>query len=232
MTNLKFLKDADTELKAMLKAAVHFGHNKKKWNPKMKHNIFTSRKGIHIIDLHKTLVKLDAALDYLHSLAKQNKTILLVSTKQQANPIVTKVAEDANLPYVTYKWIPGLMTNFGTVGQRIKKLKDLKSMRDAGELDRYTKKEALKMQKEILKLQQSLGGVENMAKIPDALFVVDIVRDNIAVEEARVLGIPVIAIVDSNSNPELVDYPIPGNDDAIKSLEYLMGKVAEALKVA
>jgi len=156
----------------------------------------------------------------------------MVSTKQQANPIVTKVATEANLPHVTYKWIPGLLTNYGTVSQRIKKLKDMKKMRDAGDLARYTKKEAIKMQKQIAKLQQSLGGVEEMDKKPDALFVVDIVRDNIAVEEARKLNIPVIALIDSNANPDLVDYAIPANDDAIKSLEYLMGKVAEALKVA
>lgn len=230
MTDLKFLKDANKELEQMLKAAVHFGHYKKKWNPKMDKYLFTTRKGVHIIDLHKTLAHLDKALAYLNKLAKENKTILMVSTKQQANPIVTKVAEDANLPYVTYKWIPGLLTNFATVSQRIKKLRDLKKLRDEGGLDKYTKKEALKMQKLIIKLEETLGGVEEMRKKPDALFVVDIVRDEIAVKEARTLGIPVIGIVDSNADPDTVDYPIPANDDAIKSLDYIMGKVAEALK--
>lgn len=229
MSKLKFIQDPNKELQEMLKAAVHFGHNKKKWNPKMRDFLFTTRRGVHIIDLHQTITYLDEALAYLNELAKQGKTILMVSTKQQANPIVTKVAAETKMPFVTFKWIPGLLTNFGTVSQRIAKLKKLKQERDNGEFGKYTKKEAVKLHKLILKLEEALGGVEDMAKRPDALFVVDVVRDAIAVKEARVLGIPVIGIIDSNSDPDTVDYAIPANDDAIKSLEYLMGKVQDAL---
>jgi len=229
MTDLQYFKDANVELKEMLKQAVHFGHYKEKWDPKMDRFIYGIRKGVHIIDLHKTLQYMDAALVYLKKMIDQDKTVLFVSTKQQANPIVTKVAKNVGMPYITYKWIPGFLTNFKTVSRRIKKLHDLREMRDEGGLEKYTKKEALKIQKEIAKLEETFGGVSEVNDLPDCLFVVDTVRDHIAVTEANKLGIPVVAILDSNSDPDLVHFPIPGNDDAIKSLKYIMGKVEEAL---
>lgn len=213
----------------MLKAAVHFGHYTNKWNPKMKKYIYTSRKGVHIFDLHKTLAALDKVLTYLADLKKQGKTILFVSTKQQATPILTKTAEAVSMPYVTSKWIPGLLTNFNTVGRRIAQLKKWRKMKEDGEMSKYTKKEISKIEKEMAKLENALGGVENLDKKPDAVFVVDTVRDFIAVQEANKLGVPVVAIVDTNADPDYIDYPIPGNDDAIKSLTYFMSKVQEAL---
>ncbi len=226
---MSFIKDYNTELQEMLKNAVHFGHYTKKWNPKMKPFIYGIKDGVHVFDLHQTIAQLDTALDYLAKCSKEGKTILLVSTKQQSTPILEKVAEETGMPYVTNKWIPGFITNFTTVHKRIVQLKKWKDMIQDGGLDKYTKKEALKIQKNANKLQQVLGGVEGMEKRPDVLFVVDTVRDAVAVREANKVGIPVIAIVDSNSDPDKVDFAIPGNDDAIKSLTYLMGKVSEAI---
>lgn len=227
---MSILKDHNAELKEMLKNAVHFGHYTNKWNPKMKKFIYGKRDGVHVFDLHKTLKHLEAALDYLNRASKEGKTILLVSTKQQATPIVEKVAKETGMPYVTNKWIPGFLTNFKTISSRIKRLKDNKAMIESGGLDKYTKKEAIKIQKQTVKLEQALGGVQELKKRPDVIFVVDTVRDATAVKEAQVIGVPVVAIIDSNSDPDEVDYAIPANDDAIKSLEYLLSKVSEAIK--
>ena len=227
---MSYFKDPNAELQKMLEMAVHFGHYTNKWNPKMKKYIYSSRKGVHIIDLHKTLAKLDKALVYLQELKKQGKVILFVSTKQQANPVVTKTAMDVKMPYVTFKWIPGLITNFSTVAKRISYLRKLRLMKTEGEFAKYTKKEVSKFEKEILSLEQSLGGVENLNSTPDCIFVVDVVRDNIAVKEANKMGIPVVAIVDSNADPDCVTFPIPGNDDAVKSLTYFLSQVEGALK--
>ncbi len=228
---MSILKDHNAELQEMLKHAVHFGHYTNKWNPKMKKYIYTSRKGVHVFDLHKTLTALDVALTYLRELKTQGKVILFVSTKQQATPVLTKIATELGAPFVTHKWIPGLLTNYGTVSKRIGQLKKLRKMKLEGDFDQYTKKEVSKFEKEMQKLDQSLGGVENLSKVPDCLFVVDVVRDNICVKEANKMKIPVVGIVDSNADPDNVNYPIPGNDDAIKSLTYLLGKVAEALTI-
>jgi small subunit ribosomal protein S2 len=229
---MKFFKDANIELKDMLKHAVHFGHYTNKWNPKMKKFIYSSRSGVHVFDLHKTLKAFDTALVYLNELRRQGKTVLFVSTKQQATPVVTKTAQDLALPYVTYKWIPGLLTNYSTVSRRIHELKKLKRMRAEDDFAGYTKKEISKIEKQITKLDQALGGVESLERAPDCLFVVDVVRDFIAVKEAKKMGIPVVAIVDTNGDPDMIDYPIPANDDAIKSLNYLLGKVKQALTVS
>lgn len=226
---MSILKDHNAELQEMLKQAVHFGHYTNKWNPKMKKYIYTSRKGVHVFDLHKTLKALDVALNYLRELKTQGKTVLFVSTKQQATPVLTKIATELGMPFVTHKWIPGLLTNYGTVSKRIVQLKKLRKMKLEGDFDQYTKKEASKFEKEMQKLEQSLGGVENLDRVPDCLFVVDTVRDFISVKEANKMKIPVVGIVDTNADPDYVDYPIPANDDAIKSLTYLLGKVAEAL---
>lgn len=228
---MTFLKDKNAELKEMLKQAVHFGHYTNKWNPKMKKYIYTSRKGVHVFDLHKTLNALDKALSYLHELRKQGKTVLFVSTKQQATPVITKVATELGMPFVTYKWIPGLLTNYSTVSKRILQLKKLRKMKEEGEFEQYTKKEVSKFEKEMQKLDQSLGGVEKLDRAPDCLFVLDTVRDFICVKEANKMNIPVVGVVDTNADPDYVDYPIPANDDAIKSIGYLLGKVQEALTI-
>jgi small subunit ribosomal protein S2 len=228
---MTFFKDKNKELNDMLKSAVHFGHYTNKWNPKMKKYIYTHRSGVHVFDLHKTIREFDKALDYLQASRRQGKNILFVSTKQQATPMVTDTAKELGLPYVTYKWIPGLLTNYGTVSKRITELKKLKRMKEDGDFDLYTKKEASKLDKKMQKLNQALGGVEELARVPDVLFVVDMVRDFIAVKEAKKIGIPVVAILDTNADPDFVDYPIPANDDAIKSLTYILGKVKEALTI-
>lgn len=219
----------DISLKDMVKHAVHFGHPTYKWNPKMKPYLYGKRHGIHIFDLQKTSKLLLKALDFLANAARANKTILFVGTKQQSHPFLQDIHKTTKHPIVTDKWIPGLLTNFKTIKQRIKYFKDLKDADRTGGLDKYTKKEASKLRKKIQDLSASLSGVEDMEGIPDVVFVVDIVRDNIAVREARRLKLPVIAIVDSNADPDLVDFPIPANDDAIKSLEYILGFVKEAV---
>lgn len=227
---MTILKSPNEELKAMLKAAVHFGHYTNKWNPKMKKHIYTTKDGVHVFDLHDTLSGLDAALDFLSKKVKEGKTVLLVSTKQQSTPIIKKVAEETGMPYVTNKWVPGFLTNFKTIKQRIKQLKDYQKMFESGEVEKYSKKEQTKIRKEMEKLEMVLGGVQNVTKEPDVIFVVDTVRDNTAVVEANKVGIPVVAIVDTNSDPDQVNFPIPGNDDAIKSITYFMDRVAQALK--
>lgn len=220
---------SDISLKEMAKSAVHFGHPTHKWNPKMKPYLFGSRYGIHIFDLNKTAKKLQEALEFLSSSLKANKNILFVGTKQQARRHLREIKEVSGMPIVTDKWIPGLLTNFKTIKERIDYFKKLKQDDQKGELSKYTKKEQLKLRKKIQDMSVSLSGVEDMQQVPDVLFAVDITRDNIAVKEARRLKIPVVAIVDSNADPDLVDYPIPANDDAIKSLSYILGLVKEAV---
>ena len=226
---MTYIKDKNATLKEMLANAVHFGHFTNKWNPKMKANIWGIRANVHILDLHKTLEDLERALEFLAEQKKQGKTILFVSTKQQSIPALRALADQTGQPYVTSKWIPGLLTNFGTVSQRIRELKKLKDMRDNGDFDKYKKKEISKFNKTIAKLEIALGGVQDMAKLPDSIFIIDAVRDNIAVKEANVLNIPVVAFADSNTNPSTIQYPITANDDAIKSIKYILSKVAEVL---
>lgn len=230
MSSTLSTKDANALLERMLKHAVHFGHSKEKWNPKMKNFIYGVRDNVHVFDLHKTMEYFLKAMNYLAECKKQGKTILFVSTKQQAVPVVRATAEKAGQPYVTLKWIPGLLTNFETVSQRIRHLKKLKDMRDTGDFDRYTKKEAVGFTKEIEKLESALGGVSEMSKRPDCLLVLDVVRDRIAVLEARKLKIPVVGICDSNADPDDVDYMIPGNDDAVKAIDFYFDEIADALK--
>ncbi len=220
---------SDISLQEMAKNALHFGHATHRWNPKMKSYLYGSRYGIHIFDLAQTAHKLVEALDFLATSARQGKEILLVGTKQQARSLLQSIHQESLMPIVTDKWIPGLLTNFKTIKQRIDHFKFLKESDAKGDFAKYTKKEQLQMRKEIQQLSLSLSGVENMKGKPDVLFVVDVVRDQIAVKEARRLKIPVVAIVDSNADPDLVDYPIPANDDAVKSLGYIMGLVKEAL---
>ena len=220
---------SDISLKEMAKNALHFGHPTHKWNPKMKAYIYGSRYGIHIFDLQKSSKCLVKALDFLETSSKGNKEILFVGTKQQCRKLLQEIKDDTGMPIVTDKWIPGLLTNFKTIKERINYFKDLKEEDKKGELSRYTKKEQTKLRKKIQDLSTTLSGVENMQGTPDVLFVVDVVRDSIAVKEARRLKIPVVAIVDTNADPDTVDYPIPANDDAIKSLTYILGLAKEAI---
>ncbi|MBI2634681.1 30S ribosomal protein S2 [Candidatus Peregrinibacteria bacterium] len=220
----------EQDVKLMFEKAIHIGHRTHKWNPRMKRFIYGEKDGIHIIDLEKTSKCLQAALDFLSKIAKEGKVILFVSTKPQAITMLEKAALECKMPYVVGKWIPGLLTNFSTIKTRIKYLTDLKERKERGDFDKYTKKEASKLTKEINKLQIALGGVEDMTVKPDAVFVLDVVRDNIVVEEASKLGIPIVGVVDTNSDPSNVDYPIPGNDDAVNALSFYIEKVVDAVK--
>ena len=214
----------------MFENVVHIGHKTQKWNPLMKKYLYGEKNGIHIINLEKTNELLEKALEFVKKNVGEGKNILFVSTKPQSTSLIKKIATSTSMPYVTSKWISGLLTNFSTVKTRIKYMTDLTTKEASGELSKYTKKEVSKMKKELLKLDTALGGVKNLKGLPDAVFVVDVVRDLIVVEEARKLKIPVIALVDSNSNPKLVNFPIPANDDALKSLTYIMTKFEDAIK--
>ena len=222
---------SDISLKEMAKSAVHFGHPTSRWNPKMKPYIYGARHGIHIFDLKITARKLVEALEFLNRMAKDKKEVLFVGTKQQCRRLLNEIKDETGMPIVTDKWIPGLLTNFKTIKERIDYFKQLKDDDASGNLTKYTKKEQMKLRKKIQDLSVSLSGVENMRGRPDVLFVADIVRDNISVTEAKKLGIPVVGIVDTNADPDKVDYPIPANDDAIKSLEYILGLAKEAVQV-
>lgn len=220
---------SQVELKEMLSAAVHFGHQAHKWNPKMKKYLYGVREGVHVFDLQKTFDSLQGALAFLQRTVEEGKTILFVSTKQQAASIVETVAKKCNMPYVTHKWIGGLLTNFSTVKKRMKHFVNLLEQQEGGQFDKYTKKEISNMKKEIEKLETVFGGLKNMTHLPDVLFLVDCVRDNIAIKEAIKLKIPIVAITDSNANPDEIDYCIPGNDDAIRSVKYFLVKVEDAI---
>lgn len=218
------------EVKKMFDCAVHIGHRTQKWNPRMKRYIYGERNGIHIINLEKTCEMLEKALAFLSKVVSEGKTVLLVSTKPQSLKLIEGLAKDAHMPYVVSKWIPGLITNFSTLKTRIRYLADLKSQEASGELTKYTKKEISKIKKVVDKLQVALGGVQNMTSRPDVVFVLDALRDKIVVKEARRMKIPVVGVVDTNADPTLVDYPIPGNDDAIKSLTYFIDTIREVFK--
>ena len=214
-------------VKEMLEAGVHFGHQKSRWNPKMSPYIFTERNGVHIFDLTKTEEKLTEAKKAIAEIIKNNGTILFVGTKKQATEIIKEAATSCNMPYVTERWLGGMLTNFGTIFSRIKTLKTLEEKIANNKF--ATKKQLVVAQKKVEKLIKNLGGISSMDKLPEALFVVDIVREHNAVGEAKKLGIPVIAIVDSNGDPDKVDYLIPGNDDAVGSVKLLVNEVAEVI---
>ena len=218
------------EMQEMFDAAVHIGHRTHKWNPRMKKFIHGEMNGIHVINLEKTIEYLETAMNFIGKSVSEGKVVLFVSTKPQSVNLIETTAKELHVPYVVSKWIPGLITNFSTVKLRIKYLTDLKEQERSGEIKKYTKKEISKLKKIMEKLQVSLGGVETLKSKPDVVFVVDVVRDNIVVKEAKKLGIPVVGIVDTNADPTVIDYPIPGNDDALKSLTYLVGRIAETVK--
>jgi len=215
--------------KELLDAGVHFGHLKKKWNPKMSPYIFMERKGIHIIDLNRTSEGLDRAANAMRALAKSGKKVLFVATKKQARDIVTDAARRAGMPYVCDRWLGGMMTNFTTIRKSIKKMQSFEKMLGDGTLSSVTKKERLTMSREKDKLEKVLGGIANLGRLPAALFVVDIAHEHIAIAEAQRLGIRTFGIVDTNSDPNLVDFAIPGNDDASKSIRIITNYMVDAI---
>src|SRR3989339_1082735 len=226
MTELTLENAPKSELKTMMENALHLGHQTQKWHPKIRQYIYTKKNGIHIFDLRKTYLQLQKALEYVEKLGNEGKVMLFVNTKPQAQKLIIEAAQDCECPYVDSKWFPGLLTNFKTIKARVQYFKKLEAEDKSGELEeKFLKKEVSKFKKEIEKLKDALGGVENLNKLPAALFVTDIKRDSIAVKEARKLNIPLIAITDSNTDPTLVDYPIPANDDSLRALEYIVEKI-------
>jgi small subunit ribosomal protein S2 len=215
-------------MKDMLKAGVHFGHQTRYWNPKMKQFIFGARNKIHIINLEHTVPALNEALAAAQNLAARNKKILFVGTKRAASKIIKEQAERCGMPYVDHRWLGGMLTNYKTIRGSIKRLRDLEAQETDGTLDRLTKKEALMRRRDKEKLERGIGGIKDMAGLPDALFVIDVDHERIAITEANSLRIPVIGVVDTNSNPDGVDYPIPGNDDALRAIELYASAIADA----
>lgn len=224
------MSDQKTVMKEMLANAVHFGHKTAKWNPKMAPYLYGKRNEVHIFDLNKTYEGLNKATEFLEAVTAQGKTVLFVSTKPQATRLLKEEAEKSGMPYVISKWIPGLLTNFKTIRARVKYMLDLKNQKLTGEFEKYTKKEASELNKQIEKLEKALGGVANLEKVPDVVLVLDCVRDVIAVQEAQKMKCTVVAVVDSNANPDGIAYVIPANDDAIKSIQFLLTALSTAVQ--
>lgn len=220
---------SDVTMRQMLEAGVHFGHQTRFWNPKMGPYIFGHRNNIHIINLEKTLPMYQEAMKFVHQKAKQQESILFVGTKRQARDVIRQEAQRAGAPYVDHRWLGGMLTNFKTVRQSIKRLHDLSAQFADGRMEKLPKKEALQYQRELEKLEKSLGGIKNMEHVPQALFIIDVGYQKNAVVEARKMGIPIIGIVDTNNSPDGVDYIIPGNDDSTKAIELYAKGVADAI---
>jgi small subunit ribosomal protein S2 len=220
---------AAISMKALLETGVHFGHRTRKWNPRMKPYIFTERNGIHIIDLQQTVASLDQAYNLVRDTAAKGGVVLFVGTKRQAQESIQKEAERCGMPYINQRWLGGTLTNWKTIKDRINELKSLEQRRDAGDFERLTKKEGLILGREIVKLQDRLGGIREMSKLPDLVYVVDVRREDTAVRESNILSVPVIALVDTNCDPSGVDYVIPANDDAIRAIKLLTSKIADAV---
>jgi small subunit ribosomal protein S2 len=216
-------------MKQLLEAGVHFGHQTRRWNPKMARYIFTERNGIYIVDLQKTVKKIDEAYAFLRSVAEEGKSVLFVGTKKQAQEAIREESERAGQFYVNERWLGGMMTNFQTIQKRVARLKELEAMEEDGTFEVLTKKEVQVLRHEMNKLETYLGGIKEMNKLPGALFVVDPRKERIAVAEARKLNIPIVAIVDTNCDPDEIDYVIPGNDDAIRAVKLIAGKMADAV---
>jgi small subunit ribosomal protein S2 len=216
-------------MKALLESGVHFGHRTNKWHPLMKPYIFTERNGIHIIDLQQTVKSVNTAFNLVRDTAANNGVILFIGTKRQAQETVREEAIRCGMPYVTERWLGGMLTNFTTIFERIKELERLEKLRDSGEINKLTKKEGLLIEREITRLLVHLSGVRTMKKVPELVFIVDVAREATAVHEANLRNIPVVALVDTNCDPRGVDYVIPSNDDAIRAIKLLVGKIAEAV---
>lgn len=220
----------EIKLKELLEAGCHFGHQTSRWNPKMKSYIFSARDNVHIFDLVKTKEGLEQTADFVKKLVAGGGKIIFVATKRQAKDIIKETAVKVGMPYVSEHWVGGTLTNWDQIKNNIKKLKDLKAKREAGELKDYTKKERLLIDREIAKLERHFGGIASLDNIPEALFIVDVKKEAGAAIEARQSGVKVLAIVDTNSNPDLVDYIIPANDDAVKSIEFIAGVIVQAIE--
>ncbi|MEN2984181.1 MAG: 30S ribosomal protein S2 [Dictyoglomaceae bacterium] len=216
-------------MKQLLEAGVHFGHQTKRWCPKMKEYIFSERNGIHIIDLQKTLVKLEEAYEFVKEQAKYGKTFLFIGTKKQAQQSIEEEAKRCGAFYVTQRWLGGMLTNFSTIKSRIEYMIRLEEMKNNGKFEKLPKKEALRYERELEKLVKLFDGLRGIETLPDVVFIVDPKREEIAVKEARRLNIPIVAIVDTNCDPEVIDYPIPGNDDAIRAVKLIVSKIADAI---
>ena len=216
-------------MRQMIEAGAHFGHQTRRWNPKMKRFIFGERNGIYIIDLDQTLSRVETAYNFVREMAADGGTILFVGTKKQAQDPVREAADRCNMPYVNERWLGGMLTNFGTISKRVGKMLELERQREIGEFEVMIKKEALLLDRELTKLQRNLGGLRSMTKAPDAIFVLDTKKEHIAVTEANKLGIPVVAVVDTNVDPDSIQYPIPGNDDAIRANSLFANVIAEAV---
>ena len=216
-------------MKNLLEAGMHFGHQTKRWNPKMQPYVFGKRNGIYIVDLQKTVQCFNKAYEFIRELSKTGAIVLFVGTKKQATDAIKEAAEKCESPYVCERWLGGTLTNFNTIITRVKRLKELEEMINSGFINRYKKKEASSLRREYEKLKKNLYGIRNMDRIPDVLFIIDIKREYIALNEAKKLGIPVVAIVDTNCDPDLVDFPIPGNDDAIRACQLVAERIADAI---
>lgn len=220
---------AAVSMKQLLEAGVHFGHQTRRWNPKMAEYIFTERNGIYIIDLQKTVKKLDEAYNFVKEVSMEGKSVLFVGTKKQAQDSIKEEAERAGAYYVNARWLGGMLTNFSTIRRRIARLKQLRAMQEDGTFDLLPKKEVIKLNLEIDKLEKFMGGIKDMPEMPGAMFIVDPRKEKIAVAEAKKLNIPVVAIVDTNCDPDEIDYVIPGNDDAIRAVKLIAGAMADAI---
>lgn len=216
-------------MKQLLEAGVHFGHQTRKWNPKMSKYIFNARNDIHIINLEDTVVLIDKAYDYIREMASQGKTILFVGTKKQAQKAIEDEAKRCGMFYINSRWLGGTLTNFKTIRSRIERLNKLNNMEKVGEFNLLPKKEVIKLKAERDKLEKNLGGIKDMTKLPDVMFIVDTKKEHIAVKEAKTLNIPIVALLDTNCDPEPVDYVIPGNDDAIRAVSLIAGAMANAV---
>ena len=220
---------SSVSMKQLLEAGVHFGHQTRRWNPKMAKYIFTERNGIYIIDLQKTVKMLDTAYDFIREVSAEGGEILFVGTKKQAQEAIREEAERCGMHFVNARWLGGMLTNYKTIQKRIARLEQLNKMKEDGTFDLLPKKEVIKLELEIEKLEKFMGGIKNMGRLPKAMFIVDTRKEKIAVAEAKNLGIPVVAIVDTNCDPDEVDYVIPGNDDAIRAVKLIAGAMADAV---
>ena len=219
-----------TNFDQLLEAGAHFGHLKRKWNPAMAPYIYMERNGIHIIDLNKTAIKVEEAAEALKNLARSGRKVLFVGTKKQAQEVVATRAQEVGMPYITERWAGGMLTNFPTIRKAVKKMSQIDKMATDGTMDNMSKREKLQISRQREKLEKTLGSIADMTRLPSAVFVVDVIKEKIAVAEANRLGIPVFAIVDTNSNPNNIDFVIPANDDATKAIDVILGAVCEAIK--
>ena len=219
-----------TNFDQLLEAGAHFGHLKRKWNPAMAPYIYMERNGIHIIDLNKTAIKVEEAAEALKNLARSGRKVLFVGTKKQAQEVVATRAQEVGMPYITERWAGGMLTNFPTIRKAVKKMSQIDKMATDGTMDNMSKREKLQISRQREKLEKNLGSIADMTRLPSAVFVVDVIKEKIAVAEANRLGIPVFAIVDTNSNPNNIDFVIPANDDATKAIDVILGAVCEAIK--